>query len=252
MSTAWEGNVRVCSSWGFGAQVAKARLLPLGNRSVLRSGNPTFADRQITPVASPRNQQRYLQITDRPVFAPETREQNVSKRGERDERVLFGLRFFAERSLHTGEVVGSIPTAPTTKSSELLGFSANHQNQLATVRDATKREHDGSSWGKSGDFDHRSFEMRVGNLTVGDTKNALVRAKQRRGAVPSRRADPGRDCGAAEVQRIAENASRWSDMNLATEYELTARWKRGNIPSLRERPPTGGSHSQATSDDESS
>jgi hypothetical protein len=26
----------------------------------------------------------------------------------------------------------------------------------------------------------------------------------------------------------------WSDMNLATEYELTARWKRGNIPSLRE------------------
>src|SRR5260370_33052143 len=66
------------------------------------------------------------------------------------------------RSLQTGEVVGSIPTAPTTKSSDLLGFSANHQNQLATVRDATKREHDGSSRGKSGEFDHRSFEMRVG------------------------------------------------------------------------------------------
>jgi hypothetical protein len=79
-----------------------------------------------------------------------------------------------ERSLHTGEVVGSIPTAPTTKSSDLLGFSANHQNQLATVRDATKREHDGSNRGKSGDFDHRSFEMRVG------ARNALVRAKQGR------------------------------------------------------------------------
>jgi hypothetical protein len=31
-------------------------------------------------------------------------------------------------------------------------------------------------------------------------------------AIPSRRADQGRDCGAAEIQRIAENASRWPDM----------------------------------------
>jgi len=31
-------------------------------------------------------------------------------------------------------------------------------------------------------------------------------------AIPSRRADQGRDCGAAEIQRIAENAPRWPDM----------------------------------------
>jgi hypothetical protein len=53
-------------------------------------------------------------------------------------------------------------------------------------------------------------------------------------AVPSWRADQGRDCGAAEIQRIAENASRWSDVNLAAEYELTARSKRGIIPRLHE------------------
>jgi hypothetical protein len=52
---------------------------------------------------------------NRPVFAPETREQSVSKRGEGDEGALYSLNCFAERSLHTGEVVGSIPTAPTTK-----------------------------------------------------------------------------------------------------------------------------------------
>src|SRR5262249_41076418 len=32
-------------------------------------------------------------------------------------------------------------------------------------------------------------------------------------AIPSRRADQGRDCGAAENQRIAENAPRWPGMN---------------------------------------
>ena len=41
-------------------------------------------------------------------------------------------------------------------------------------------------------------------------------------AVPSRREDEGRDCGAAEIQRIAENAPRWPDMNLAAEYESGA------------------------------
>src|SRR5262245_38360679 len=41
-------------------------------------------------------------------------------------------------------------------------------------------------------------------------------------AIPSRRADQGRDCGAAEIQRIAENAPRWPDMNLAAEYESEA------------------------------
>ena len=50
---------------------------------------------------------------NRPVFAPETREQSVSKRGEGDKRYLYSLGFFAERSLHTGEVAGSIPAAPT-------------------------------------------------------------------------------------------------------------------------------------------
>ena len=51
---------------------------------------------------------------NRPDFAPETLEQSVSKRGESDKRALYSLGFFAERSLHTGEVVGSIPTAPTS------------------------------------------------------------------------------------------------------------------------------------------
>jgi hypothetical protein len=47
-----------------------------------------------------------------PGFAPETREQNASNRRQRDKRALNPLKIFAERSLHTGEVVGSIPTAP--------------------------------------------------------------------------------------------------------------------------------------------
>ncbi len=43
---------------------------------------------------------------NRPVFAPETREQSVSKRGEGDKRALRSLGFFAERSLHTEEDIG--------------------------------------------------------------------------------------------------------------------------------------------------
>src|SRR6516225_8966675 len=35
--------------------------------------------------------------------------------------------------------------------------------------------------------------------------------------IPSRRADQGRDCGAAETQRIAENAPRWPDVKLVTD-----------------------------------
>jgi hypothetical protein len=54
------------------------------------------------------------QFGHRPVFAPETAEQTVSNRGERDKRALILLDLSGERSLHTGEVVGSIPTAPTT------------------------------------------------------------------------------------------------------------------------------------------
>ena len=64
---------------------------------------------------------------NRPVFAPETREQSVSKRGEGDKRYLYSLGFFAERSLHTGEVAGSIPAAPTIIPIQ-LGNAANTRN----------------------------------------------------------------------------------------------------------------------------
>ena len=48
----------------------------------------------------------------------------MSKGGERDEYELGLLIFFAERSLHTGEVVGSIPTAPTTTAQQYKAFFA--------------------------------------------------------------------------------------------------------------------------------
>jgi hypothetical protein len=32
-------------------------------------------------------------------------------------------------------------------------------------------------------------------------------------AIPPRQADQGRDCGAAEIQRIAEDAPRWADVS---------------------------------------
>jgi hypothetical protein len=51
------------------------------------------------------------------------------------------------------------------KSPELLGFSAHHQKQVVTFRDATKREHDDSSRGKSGDSDHCSFEVLWENVS---------------------------------------------------------------------------------------
>ena len=38
-------------------------------------------------------------------------------------------------------------------------------------------------------------------------------AKQAEWAIPSRREDEGCDCGAAEIQLIAENAPRWPDVN---------------------------------------
>jgi hypothetical protein len=43
--------------------------------------------------------------------------------------------------------------------------------------------------------------------------------------------DQGRDCRAAEIQRIAENAPRWSDMNLAAEYvsEVEAPFAEGEL-----------------------
>jgi hypothetical protein len=74
--------------------------------------------------------------TVRPVFAPETSERNVTKRGERDERSLISLQFFAERSLHTGEVVGSIPTAPTIEINTLAFVSCDcaHVSPMKRVR----------------------------------------------------------------------------------------------------------------------
>jgi hypothetical protein len=54
-----------------------------------------------------------LAVTAPVGFAPETLEQSASKRCLRDKRTPNSLRFFTERSLHTGEVISSIPTAPT-------------------------------------------------------------------------------------------------------------------------------------------
>jgi hypothetical protein len=70
-------------------------------------------------------------------------------------------------------------------------------------------------------------------MTVASDKKGLLsiarrRKRQRRPywraqwAIPSRRADQSRDCGAAEIQRTSENAPRWPDMNLAAEYESGA------------------------------
>ena len=38
--------------------------------------------------------------------------------------------------------------------------------------------------------------------------------------IPSRRADQGRDCGAAEIQRVVENAPRWPDMKTRKSREV--------------------------------
>src|SRR5262249_54127023 len=51
--------------------------------------------------------------------------------------------------------------------------------------------------------------------------------------IPARRAHEGRDCGAAEIQRITKNASRWPDMNLAAEHETEAPYCGAGAP-----PPT--------------
>ena len=44
----------------------------------------------------------------------------------------------------------------------------------------------------------------------------------------SRRADQGRDCGAAEIQRIAENAPRWPDINSLVQPSST--WPSSRSP----------------------
>jgi hypothetical protein len=39
------------------------------------------------------------------------------------------------------------------------------------------------------------------------------RARNKQWAIPSWRAYQARDCGTAEIQRIAENAARWADVS---------------------------------------
>jgi len=73
-------------------------------------------------------------------------------------------------------------------------------------------------------------------------------------AIPSRRADQGRDCGAAEIQRIAENASRWSDVNLAAEYDTIFRCRlvaqqEGKLSLHVAAMGAGGREVKATADD---
>jgi hypothetical protein len=55
-----------------------------------------------------------------------------------------------------------------------------------------------------------------------------------RWAIPSRRANQGRGCGAAEIQRTTKNAPRWTDMNLAAEYESEATMLRCRLGKLRD------------------
>jgi hypothetical protein len=50
----------------------------------------------------------------------------------------------------------------------------------------------------------------VGEDRLGNAVDEIVRE---RSVGYDYRADQGRDCGAAEIQRIAENAPRWPDMN---------------------------------------
>jgi hypothetical protein len=57
--------------------------------------------------------------------------------------------------------------------------------------------------------------MRAGCLLDRGDRGCLL-FRQAEWAVPSRRADQGRDCGAAEIQRIAQNAPHWSDVKLVT------------------------------------
>jgi hypothetical protein len=53
-------------------------------------------------------------------FSPRTPEQNVSKWAEEDKPASYSLGFFGDRPLHTGEVAGSIPAAPTMESTTYL------------------------------------------------------------------------------------------------------------------------------------
>jgi hypothetical protein len=61
-----------------------------------------------------------------------------------------------ERSLHTGKVEGSIPTAPTIKVRISRAFSFPISS-LTTFQNGTKHEDDASSRGESVDFVHCVF-----------------------------------------------------------------------------------------------
>jgi hypothetical protein len=65
-----------------------------------------------------------------------------------------------ERSLHTGEVQGSIPCAPTTQSPNLLSFCAAPV-WTATFHNRTKRETDATNRGKSVDSVRGVFCIKV-------------------------------------------------------------------------------------------
>ena len=63
------------------------------------------------------------------------------------------------RSFHTGEVEGSIPSAPTTKSSINMGFLSLLRIHPETFRDGTRHEHDAPIRVKSGGTVPRPFSV---------------------------------------------------------------------------------------------
>ena len=69
-----------------------------------------------------------------------------------------------ERSLHTGEVEGSIPSAPTIFASISRAFSFPI-SPLTTSQNGTKREDDASSRGESVDFVLRLFCSDIGEMS---------------------------------------------------------------------------------------
>src|SRR5262249_5646334 len=80
--------------------------------------------------------------------------------------------------------------------------------------------------------DENLRRLKSGKPVTSDEKGTLSIARRRKRwrrlswqakwAVPSRRAHQGRDCGAAEIQRIAENAPRWPDMNTSNGVRAQA------------------------------
>ena len=58
----------------------------------------------------------------------------------------------------------------------------------------------------------------IGEDRLGNAVDEIVRE---RSVGYDDRADQGRDCGAAEIQRIAENAPRWPDMNTFVQPSST-------------------------------